>query len=170
MQQVLNLRSNAFNSLIIFSFKNISSLWEKRTPLRKPAQVQSFNPEVTEVRPVIRFWRFCHRVPHREQTADGHTAIRPFTVITPQWLQETNSQERLFIFKIPQTSACEKVYLSKVPCFCTSPPALCGVLAGNPEVAPGQAADNSASHSWSNCFFHMLPGTFKVKKKNNFLQ
>lgn len=54
----------------------------------------------------FRFRRFCHRAPHREQTAAGHTAIRPFIVIIPQQLQETIFQERICVFKSPKNAAC----------------------------------------------------------------
>lgn len=136
-----------------------------KTPLGKPAQVQNFSPDVTEVRPVVRFRRFCHRAPHREQTADGHTAIRPFTVITPQWLQGTISQGRFYILKIPKKSPSKEVYLLKMLCFFAPLLAFVVFWRENPEAAPAGSRWRSASSSQPSCFLHKLPVTLKVKKK-----
>lgn len=111
---------------------------------------------------MVRFRRFCHRAPQREQTADGRTAIRPFIVITPQWPQGTISQERFCVLKIPKKSASKEVYLPKVLCFCASS-GLRGFLVGNSGAAPAGSGGQSASSSRPKCFLHMLPVTLKVK-------
>lgn len=141
-----------------------------KTPLGKPAQVQNFNPDVTEVRPVVRFRRFCHRAPHREQTADGHTAIRPFTVITPQWLQETISQGRFYMLKIPKKSPSKEVYLLKMLCFFLHQSSPLWFSGGKTQKQHQQAADDGVLqvHSQAASFTHCL-WLWKLKKNMLFL-